>query len=95
MLSSDRNFTNNIKTIHGGAEFKGSITETPYASGNNTPWNKDPFTLTSTFACSLAFASNCNIASMGCCVKCKEWVICANYKQKLQTNKKTHSGNGP
>ena len=37
MLSSDRNFTNSIKTIPGGAEFKGSISETPYASGNNTP----------------------------------------------------------
>ena len=28
---------------------------------------KGPFTLVSTFA----FASNCNIVSMGCCVKCK------------------------
>ena len=33
---------------------------------------KGPFTLTSTFA--FAFASNCNIVSMGCCVKRKEWV---------------------
>ena len=37
ILSSDRNFTNNIKTYLGGTEFKGSISETPYASGNNTP----------------------------------------------------------
>ena len=38
MLSSDRNFTNNIKTYFGGTGFIGSISETPYASGNNTPW---------------------------------------------------------
>ena len=36
MLSSDRNFTSSIKTIPGGARFLGSISETPYASGNNT-----------------------------------------------------------
>ena len=92
MLSSDRNFTNSIKTIPGGVEFKGSISETPYASGNNTPWSKCPFTLASTFASAFAFASNCNIASMGCCVKCKEWVTYENYKQKCE---KTHSENGP
>ena len=26
------------------------------------------------FVSASAFASNCNIASVGCCVKCKEWV---------------------
>ena len=44
MLSSDKNFTNSIKTISRGVEFEGSISETPYASGNNTPWSKGPFT---------------------------------------------------
>ena len=33
---------------------------------------KGPFTLASMFACLFAFASNCNIVSMGCCVKCTE-----------------------
>ena len=57
-----------------------------------------PFTLASTFACAFAFASNCNIASMGCSVKRKEWVqnpffaLDANYKLKC---KKIHTVKGP
>ena len=49
--------------------------------------------------CAFAFASNCNIASMGCCVKRKEWTILCGIEPilcvwvKLQT--KTHSVNGP
>ena len=36
---------------------------------------KGPFTLASMFAsaCAFAFASNCNIVSMGCCLKYNEW----------------------
>ena len=56
--------------------------------------SKVSFTLSSTFACAFVFASNCNIASMGCCVKRREWVW--NPFSAFDENyaKKTHSMNG-
>ena len=47
---------------------------------------KGPFTLASKFVCAFAFVSNCNIVSIGCCIKCTEWNPFFGFMQIIKKN---------